>query len=575
MFRIRKTNLGARRSREFFTAAVMALAILYWAPLPAMPPHPDVVDKIDSGEIEEPYYLQNKEALKAAGVNTGGLSILLNKAAFAKPGISGNFNILTLLVDFSDNVASVATADFDTLVYVDITGSVNNFYRENSYNNLSIVSPVYPSSLGWYRAPQTYSYYVNNQNGLGSYPQNCQKLVEDLVDLADPYVDFSQFDNDSDGYVDGLIVAHSGPGAEFTGSSADIWSHQWGITPRLKDGVYISTYSINPEYWLSPGDITLGVYSHELGHVLGLPDLYDTDYSSYGVGSWSLMASGSWNGPLGASPSHFDAWSKIFLGFVTPTVPGFDQTGVSFPQVETNPTIYKLWTGGSPGTEYFLVENRQQTGYDAFLPSSGMLIWHIDEERSDNRSEWWPGSGFPGHYKVALEQADNLWELEKYIDNGDTGDPYPGSSVNRTFSGVSLPNSDSYAGTPTSVLVVNISNSSSTMTADIAVGSPQGIEGEEVMLPVDVKLLGNSPNPFNPETVIRIEVSLATSVKLEIYGLMGERITILEDGEMQPGHYQVVWDGKDSRRREVSSGVYFCRLESPHFSESIKMLKLK
>lgn len=544
----------------------------------AMPPHPDVIDKIERGEIEVPHHIQNRAALEVTGFNSGGESILRKAGIVGKPGVSGNFKILTLLVDFSDNAASVNAADFDTLVYIDVNGSVNNFYRENSYNNLSITSPIYPSSLGWYRAPQTYSYYVNNNYGFGTYPQNAQKLTEDLIALADASVDFSQFDNDLDGTVDGLIIAHAGPGAELTGDTLDIWSHKWSITPQLRDGVWISTYCMNPEYWNTPGDITLGVYCHELGHVLGLPDLYDTDYSSYGIGRWSLMAGGSWNGPsgMGGSPAHLDAWSRIFLSFLSPNVPSFDQYGVSFPQVETNQTIYKLWTNGTPASQYFLVENRQQAGYDTYLPSSGMLIWHIDDDRSDNDSEWYPGYTSSGHYKVALEQADGLWNLEKKIDAGNAGDPYPGSSANTDFSGASTPSSDAYSGAPTQVAVSNISNSMATMTADVVIGSPQDIANDgDGLLPERVRLLGNVPNPFNPETIINFEVTAETAIKLEIFSLTGQQIRTLSDQSLPAGLYRLAWDGKDSMKRDVSSGVYFYRLSYPGNVVTQKMLKLK
>jgi len=559
---------------KIFQAAVGFMMILASSST-AMPPHPDLIRNLQMGKIEAPFYIRESAALEAKGVDTGRKTISVYGETAAKVAISGNFKILTLLVDFSDKAASVNAADFDTLVYINVAGSVNNYYRENSYNNLSIISPVYPSSLGWYRAPQTYAFYVDNQNGLGSYPQNAQKLAEDLVDMADPYVDFSQFDNDSDGYVDGLIIAHAGPGAEFTGNNADIWSHQWSIAPRLKDGVYVYTYSMNPEYWSVPGDITLGVYSHELGHIFGLPDLYDTDYSSRGVGSWSLMAGGSWNGINGSSPSHLDAWSKIFLGFVTPSVPSVDQTAVSFPQVETNSTIYKLWTDGSPGLEYFLVENRQKTGYDTYLPSSGMMIWHVDDNQSGNDSEWWPTSGFLSHYQVALIQADNLWELEKNVDSGDSGDPYPGSTLNRAFSPLSTPNSNSYAGTGTLVSVVNISNSGVEMTADIAVGSPQDIQYEQSLIPETVRIMGNAPNPFNPVTTIELEVTVESLVKVEIYNLNGQRIRILADNILHPGFHRIRWDGKDSNLEDVGSGIYIYSVTSPGVTDSRKMLKLK
>jgi immune inhibitor A len=177
----------------------------------------------------------------------------------------------------------------------------------------------------------------------------------------------------------------------------------------LKDGKHVFEYCIQPEYWSSPGDITLGVFAHELGHLLfGLPDLYDTDYSSKGVGKWSLMAGGSWNGPggMGGSPGHLDAWNRIQCGFAAAINVTSNVTGRAIPDVETNSSgaITRLWTNGMSGNQYFLIENRRKTGYDAYLPSEGLLIWHIDENvpASDgNDLEWYPGRTTTGHYPGA------------------------------------------------------------------------------------------------------------------------------------------------------------------------------
>lgn len=541
-----------------------------------MPPHPRVSNMISSGKIAKPNFMEDDFQGGEFDLNAGGKPILKRAGSLARAGASGNFKILTVIVDFSDNNASAPAADFDTLIYVDVSGTVYNYYKEVSYNTLWLTSPTWPSSIGWVRAPQTYAYYVNNNYGTGSYPNNTQKLVEDIVDSLDASIDFSQYDNDTDGYVDGLIVVHAGPGAEFTGDSTDIWSHKWQIPARLKDGVYISTFSMNPEYWSTPGDITLGVYCHELGHVFGLPDLYDTDGSSYGIDDWSIMAGGSWNGPsyMGGSPAHPDAWSRIFLGFVTPTVPTYDQNGVSFPQVETNQSIYKLWTNGSPANEYYLVENRQKTGYDTYIPGDGILVWHIDENKAGNTDEWWPGSGNPSHYKVALVQADNLWEMEKKLGYADNGDPFPGSTANSNFSGATSPNSNSYSGTGTSVSVVNISNSGATMTADITVGIPQGITEYDYPLPGRIRLLGNIPNPFNPATAIKFELLEEAPVKLEVYNITGQRVKILADDIFPSGTHVLRWDGKDHQGNEVGSGVYFYKITSGDRSVSRKMLKL-
>jgi immune inhibitor A len=116
---------------------------------------------------------------------------------------------------------------------------------------------------------------------------------------------------------------------------------------------------------------------------------------------------------------------------------------------------------GNPGSEYFLVENRQRTGFDDHLPAGGLLIWHIDDAQQGNTDET--------HYEVGLVQADGLKQLEKNVNRGDGGDVYPGTSGNRTFNATSTPNSRNYAGANTWVSLINISPPGETMTATMAV----------------------------------------------------------------------------------------------------------
>ena len=207
------------------------------------------------------------------------------------------------------------------------------------------------------------------------------------------------------------------------------------------------------------------------GHAaFGLPDLYDVDYSSSGLGNWSLMAGGSWNGNLGNSPAMPDAFCRIQMGFASPTILNSNITGQSIPDVEDNPSIFRLWKDGTIGSEYFLVENRQLTSFDQSLPNSGLLIYHVDESvTSDNMNEWYPGHTSSGHYLVALEQADGLYNLEKGNNRGDEGDCYPGSANNQNFSNSTTPDSKNYNLSATGVGVKNISSSSSTMSADLQV----------------------------------------------------------------------------------------------------------
>ncbi len=491
--------------------------------------------------------------------------------------IGGNFKVLALCVDFPDKPSSVPAVKFDTLIFGNQPGTVRDFYSEMSYGTLTIVTVNLPSSVGWKRLSNNYDYYVSNSYGLGAYPNNTQKLCEELVDLVDPYVNFADYDNDGDGYVDGLLIVHPGRGAEFSGTTTDIWSHKWGITPRLKDGKYIGPYTVQPEYWNTPGDMTIGVYAHETGHLFGLPDLYDVDGSSRGIGKWSLMSSGCWNGTLGSSPAYMDAWCRARIGLVTPSNVTKNASGVSIDQIETSPEVFRLWGDGGLGSEYFLIENRQKIGYDSYLPSSGLLIWHIDDSRGANNTEWYPGHTANGNYLVALVQADGMYQLEQNASNGDNFDPYPGTGDKTVFSSATSPSSNSYAGEPTYVTVTNISPSAATMTADFKISIVADVFDSltsEQIVPDRISLF-NSPNPFNPSTTVQFESQGFGSMSLLIYDILGRHVRTLYSGFADPGGHQIEWNGDDDSGRQLASGVYFSRLTDGRHSVTHKMVLLR
>jgi immune inhibitor A len=373
---------------------------------------------------------------------------------------------IVILVDFSDNQANQSlypSGHYSEMLFsvgTYATGSMRDWYLENSYGQFNVTGAV----TIWLRMPQTYAYYVDGQAGMGTYPHNTQKLTEDAVAAADPYVDFSQFDNDGpdgipnsgddDGIVDALFVVHAGPGRETTGSNDDIHSHAWAVVnPPQVDGVTAYSYSIEPD------EGSRGVFCHEFGHVLGLPDLYDTDYSSSGVGDWCCMSFGSWGGG-GLTPVHLLSWCKARLDFLDPTTPRVNLASAAIPQVETNPTSFNLWTGGYPERQYFTAENRQRVGADVSLPGTGLIICHIDENQ--------PGNSDETHPLVMVEQADGLNEL-MHGGGSNPGDPWPGSTNNHAFTDVSNPNTRDYAGQPTQVAVQTISASGANMTADMQV----------------------------------------------------------------------------------------------------------
>jgi len=370
---------------------------------------------------------------------------------------------ILVLCDFPDmpytagNFAATPE-DFDSIMFsrdVFEPGSMADYYFEVSYGQALLIGEI----TDWYRMPNSSTYYADGQTGFGTYPRNAQRLAEDAVRAADPDVDYSPYDNNDDGMVDGLFVVHAGPGYENTGNPNHIHSHAWVTYANVytDDGVYVSRYSMEPEEDGYYDMVHIGVFCHEFGHVLGLPDLYDTDYDSDGIGMWSIMASGSW-GQSGRRPVHFDAWCKKELGFVNPVSLTINLTNEQIDAVEYFPDVYRLNRLGGPFTQFFLVENRQLTGFDLSLPGSGLLIYHVDETQENNNDQ--------NRYMVAIEQADGDFDLEGNR-GSDSGDPWPGLSNNRAFNSWSIPNSDFYSYGPTDIAVTNISNSASSMFADM------------------------------------------------------------------------------------------------------------
>jgi immune inhibitor A len=390
--------------------------------------------------------------------------------------ITGTKKAIVLLVDFSDNAATSTQAHFNDLLFSTgslASGSMRDFFKEVSYGQLDVTGAVAGQNgvtSGWFRAPQTKSYYTNGDNGFGAYPRNAQKLVEDVIDLANPYVNFSQYDNDGDGFVEALVVICAGVGAEQSGNVNDIWSHKWGITPKTVDGVKID------RYFMAPENGRVGVMAHELGHLLcALPDLYDTDYTSRGTGNWDLMAGGSWNGG-GNTPAHPTAWCKVKAGWINPTVLFGVEQDITIRPYKSNRDVFKLPVGTANSKEYFLLSNRRKEGFDALIPGEGLLIEHIDENKSSNSDE--------NHYLVDIEQADGARHLNLNANSGDANDAYPHAS-NSTFDSSSTPSSRAYNGSDSKISVTNIRRSGSNILARVNVGGTavtQTVSNKKVLM---------------------------------------------------------------------------------------------
>ena len=375
------------------------------------------------------------------------------------------------------------------------TGTMQDYFDDNSYGNLDVDGEIF----GWYTAPENRVHYGNNDNGLDS--GGGAEFAWDMIAAADAAVDFSDFDNDGDGEVECVVIVHDGIDGACGSPPADandIWAHRWslsdapGVNPyNTDDGVTVDVYTIQPAM-SCPDDVTglstmiqIGVFCHELGHALGLPDLYDvqktnamgnftTETFSAGLGHWAIMANGNWNTP--EHPAHYCAWSKAKLGWLTPGVVTTDLINWPVTSATLRPVAFKLWTNGAPGSEYFLVEYRTQDGFDVDLHAEGLLIYHVDDNETNNADET--------HKLVDLEcedqtgadhvtDADDLDEGDPFYggNRGDAGDPYCDGDV---FSAASHPSNEAYNGVNTSVQIRNINGcgSGQGLFADLLVGKP-------------------------------------------------------------------------------------------------------
>ncbi|MGI5863563.1 MAG: M6 family metalloprotease domain-containing protein [Myxococcales bacterium] len=379
----------------------------------------------------------------------------------AKPIVPrGPVRNLVLLVKFNcasgcssvNRYTTYSPSDYEA-VFNGYANSVKAFYQEVSYGQLQLTSTV--ANNQWIQLPYYDAYYASNDYANG----NPQEMVRHAVDVLNAQgFDFTQYDADHDGVIDAIDVIHVGPGYESTGNTACIHSHYLDMTLigaefRTHDGILINAYHTEPEL-RDTGEITqIGVIVHETAHFFGLPDLYDYTQQSAGLGMWSLMAAGAWGGPStwgagdGTRPTHPDAWSRFRMGWTTPQVLSASASGIRLRPSHSNADVIRV-EYGMPSRQFFLIENRQQAGFDQYIPAPGLAIYHVDENRwfdyctSYNYYEC--NNNDPSHYLVDLEQPDGQRELNNSNDEmGDAGDVWPYGS-NSALTPTSNPNSLGY-----------------------------------------------------------------------------------------------------------------------------------
>ena len=415
---------------------------------------------------------------------------------------TGQVRSLVVLVDFPD--VPFVTADirrevsemlnlpgFDRREHI---GCAADYFRAQSGGAFDPTFDVY----GPVRASRPATYYgENDANGDDS---RVYELAVELCRALDSEIDFADYDLDGDGYIDNLYFFYAGYGENFAGNKASwIWPHaahmdEYGVAEadRTFDGKVLNSYGCCAELYGSTGaDVaSIGTFCHEFGHILGLPDTYDVNYAADGSGNhpdkWDIMASGSYlpaTRNCGAVPAGYTAVERWLLGWAEPVE-------ITAPQRVTLRPLHESAQSARISTaepdEFFILENRQNHGYDRYLPSHGLLVWHVDrrtgayinvtlgdESKTISCADAWELE----YNAVNANAAHQCLEIEKASGNDgskSTADtPFPGRQMRTEFTDATSPSMRSWSGAATGRPVTGIAERDGVITFDFMGGTSE------------------------------------------------------------------------------------------------------
>ena len=365
---------------------------------------------------------------------------------------------LVILVNFKDSKFAAGNSqsamhdlmNSDSYTYNGATGSVRQYFSDQSDGqytpDFDVVGPVTLKN-------NVAHYGGNNYNDEDKLPGD---MVVEACSIANANhgVDFTQYDNDNDGYVDFVYVIYAGLGEADGGAANTIWPHNWDLesayyyenctydrSERMFDGKYINNYACSGEIDGQTGERAgIGTIAHEFSHVIGLPDLYDIDYglnheNEATPGAWHIMDGGSYNND-GRTPPNYTIYDKYFLGWKTPVNPGNEPQPLTLQPAGTKEyNAYQITTGNtllpytSTTTAYY-IENRQQSGWDAHLPGHGLVIWKVQYN-----DQAWANNGpndDDGTLRYTIVSATG-----KTTQLGTDADPFPGTKRKTEWQGIS------------------------------------------------------------------------------------------------------------------------------------------
>jgi len=362
------------------------------------------------------------------------------------------------------------------------TGGAAEYFRYNSDGAFCPEFDVYgPVTLS-----QNRSYYGGNNNSVDGADKNPGAMVKEACDALDATVDFSEYDRNGDGLVDNIFIFYAGRGEASGGGSDTVWPHSWNMEaagfPNLRyDGVQVYTYGCSNE-WENGRPDGVGTFIHEFSHVIGLPDLYSTSYTnSFTPGAWSVLDSGPYNND-GMTPPNYGAFERYALGWLKPAEVTGPLSAALLPVDSNMAGIIRT----SNDKEFFLIENRQQTGWDAYIPGHGMLVWHVDY----NDEVWTRNivNDNPSHQYVDIEEADG-----SQSSHSRSGDSFPGISGKTSFTASTRPAMKTWSGAELDYPITNITEKDGIIYFDVLGGAEENkpMPEPKVGEPEDV-----TPNSF-------------------------------------------------------------------------------
>ncbi len=312
---------------------------------------------------------------------------------------------LVILVNFKDLAFETSKEEMDSMLTgQNYTRDYTYTYRGKKYNVTSQGSArqyFEDASFGQYNlqldvvGPVTVSKNMADYGGNNSYgsDKNPEGMIKEACELVNDSVDYTHYDNDNDGYVDFVYVIYAGYGEADGGDANTIWPHAWYLYSAAGkrcqlDGKVVDLYACGNEMdFYTKHHTGIGTFCHEFSHVLGLPDLYDTNqdqpHGQKTMGSWSILDYGPYNNE-GNTPPMYSAYERFFMGWLTPRLIT-EPEDVVLEELNSKQEALLISTtdqhnliGNDPNpTKFYLLENRQQEGWDTYLPGHGMMLTYV------------------------------------------------------------------------------------------------------------------------------------------------------------------------------------------------------